>query len=99
MGQDGELHSAQGVRPAALLAVRITPADLGKRVTIRYRLDDSLMTDVLGYLRSWSDETLIVERESGERVQVREPDLMAAKVIPARSPRARMPDNGGDHTS
>ena len=68
-------------RPAALLAVRITPADAGRRVTVRHRIDEDLLTDVVGILRSWSDGVLAVERRSGEVVAVPADDVVAAKVV------------------
>jgi hypothetical protein len=68
-------------RPAALLAVRITPADAGRRVTVRHRIDGDLLTDVVGILRSWSDGILAVERRTGEVVAVPADDVVAAKVV------------------
>jgi hypothetical protein len=69
-------------RPAALLAVRIGPADAGRRVTVRRRLEDGQLSDVVGVLRSWSsDGVLVVEKRSGEQVAVRADDVVAAKVV------------------
>ena len=50
--------------PAALLAVRISPADVGRRVTVRHRIDDGRLSDVVGVLRSWDGAVLRVERRS-----------------------------------
>ena len=69
-------------RPAALLAVRATPADVGRRVTVRHRTEDGRLSDVVGVLRSWSDGVLRVERRSGEVADVPEADVVAAKVVP-----------------
>ena len=98
MGQDGEPQAGGGARPAALLVTRITPADVGKRVTVRYRIDDGQLTDVLGYLRIWRDAQLVVEKESGELVLVSEHDVVAAKVIPPRQPRVAATRQDGDAT-
>ena len=68
-------------RPAALLAVRISPADVGRRVTVRHRADDALLTDVVGVLRSWQDGVLRVERRSGEVAEVAADGVVAAKVV------------------
>ena len=69
----------------ALLAVRISPADVGRRVTVRRRLDASTATDVVGHLRSWDggwDGALLVERRDGSVVEVAAADLLAARVVP-----------------
>lgn len=78
--REPERPTAAG-RPAALLAVRITPADAGRRVTVRHRIDDGRLTDVVGVLRSWADGALRVERRTGEVVEVHADDVVAAKVV------------------
>ena len=70
-----------GGRPAALLAVRISPADVGRRVTVRHRIDGPQLTDVVGVLRSWSDGVLRVERRTGEVVVVPARYVVAANVV------------------
>ncbi len=66
-------------------AVRITPADIGQRVTIRIRTHagegQPSTTDVLGVLRSWDKGVLRVERRDGRVSEIPEADLLAAKVI------------------
>jgi hypothetical protein len=66
--------------------VRITPADVGQRVTIRARTHagphEPSSTDTLGVLRHWADGVLQVERRDGTLVQIAEADLLAARVIP-----------------
>jgi ribosomal protein S18 acetylase RimI-like enzyme len=72
-------------RPAALLAVRLSPADVGRRVTVRHRLDDGVLTDVVGRLTGWSggwDGVLEVERRDGTVEVVRAEHVVAAKVVP-----------------
>ena len=74
-------------RPGALLAVRVSPADVGRRVTLRHRYDASTLTDVVGRLTQWrrsashDDEVLLVEKRDGTLVEVRRDDLVAAKVV------------------
>jgi len=80
-------HEAQPprARPGALLAVRISPADVGRRVTVRHLLDDGVLTDVVGRLVAWSggwDGVLEIERRDGARVVVRAERVVAAKVVP-----------------
>jgi hypothetical protein len=89
MGQDEGVQTPRSARPAALLAIRISPNDVGQRVSIRHRIVDeqASLTDLLGYLRSWGDGLLLVEQESGETRAVLEKDVVAAKVIPPKSVR------------
>jgi len=74
-----------GARPASLLAVRLSPADVGRRVTVRHRLDDRVLTDVVGTLLAWSSGwsgRLVVERRDGASVAVAATSVVAAKVVP-----------------
>ena len=73
-------------------AVRITPDDVGRRVSVRVRLPapapgGPTMTDTLGILRAWSDGVLEVERRDGQRVRLQEAALVAARVVPPPPPR------------
>ncbi|MEU5048315.1 GNAT family N-acetyltransferase [Streptomyces sp. NPDC021096] len=77
------------------LAVRITAADVGKRVSVR-RLNDSgsspeRFTDAVGVLTSWTGGVLRITRRSGEIVEIEEGALVAGKVIPAEPARRRGP--------
>ncbi|MFD5894439.1 MULTISPECIES: GNAT family N-acetyltransferase [unclassified Streptomyces] len=79
----------------ARLEVRITPADVGKRVSVR-RLtgaDDGAekFTDTVGVLTSWDDGVVLVTRRTGETVRIRESSLVAGKVVPAAPARRRGP--------
>ncbi len=78
--RDEHVSTGRG-RPAALLTVRIAPADVGRRVTIRHRTTDSLLTDVVGVLLSWTDGVLRVQRRTGEVREVAEATVVAAKVV------------------
>jgi hypothetical protein len=70
----------------ARLAVTITPADVGRRVTVRmrYRGPEAHATDVVGVLESWRDGRLTITRRDGEQRVVAEEDLLAARVVPTR---------------
>ncbi|AQU66705.1 GNAT family N-acetyltransferase [Streptomyces niveus] len=79
----------------ARLEVRITPADVGKRVSVR-RLtgaDDGAekFTDTVGVLTSWDDGVVLVTRRTGETVRIAESTLVAGKVVPAAPARRRGP--------
>lgn len=69
--------------------VRITPDDVGARVTVRYRIahgaGEPSMTDVVGVLRSWAGGTLLVQRRDGTVVTVPESALVAARKVSRES--------------
>ncbi|MFD3451871.1 GNAT family N-acetyltransferase [Streptomyces sp. NPDC058691] len=76
--------------------VRITPSDVGKRVSVR-RIAEivggrPVFTDAVGVLTSWDEGTLVVTRRDGQPVRIAETLLVAAKVVPdtpaRRGPRA-----------
>ncbi|MFF4469605.1 GNAT family N-acetyltransferase [Streptomyces sp. NPDC001599] len=80
---------------AGRLEVRITTADVGKRVSVR-RLSEAgvageKFTDTVGVLTSWTDGVLLITRKSGESVRVAESALVAGKVVPAAPARRRGP--------
>ncbi|MGY5124403.1 GNAT family N-acetyltransferase [Streptomyces nigrescens] len=73
--------------------VRITRADVGKRVSVR-RLTGGgagvpAFTDAVGVLTSWDQGVLSITRRSGETVRIEESALVAAKVVPDRPATAR----------
>lgn len=67
----------------------LQPSDVGRRVVVRYRLaapvDGAHATDVLGELLDWSGGRLSVRTKAGAVVDVPETDVLAAKVVPART--------------
>lgn len=77
------------------LTVRITPADVGKRVSVRQRSERGGAgvgyTDTVGVLTSWDDGVVSVTRKSGESVHIAESSLVAGKVVPAAPARRRGP--------
>ncbi|MFI0984354.1 GNAT family N-acetyltransferase [Streptomyces exfoliatus] len=76
------------------LEVRITGADVGKRVSVRYVTDSATsekFTDSVGVLTSWDDAVLLITRKSGDSVRIPESALVAGKVVPAAPARRRGP--------
>ncbi|MFF8473550.1 GNAT family N-acetyltransferase [Streptomyces sp. NPDC015414] len=77
------------------LEVRITAADVGKRVSVR-RLSDpgagpEKFTDTVGVLTSWDDDVLMITSRDGRSVRIARSALVAGKVIPAAPARRRGP--------
>ncbi|MFD8470144.1 GNAT family N-acetyltransferase [Streptomyces cyaneofuscatus] len=77
------------------LEVRITPADVGKRVSVRRRSVGGgtgvEFTDTVGVLTSWDDGVVAITPKSGESVHIVESTLVAGKVVPAAPARRRGP--------
>ncbi|WP_434056979.1 GNAT family N-acetyltransferase [Streptomyces sediminimaris] len=77
------------------LEVRITAADVGKRVSVRRLAESSLpeekFTDTVGVLTSWDDGVLLITRRDGESVRIAESALVAGKVVPPAPARRRGP--------
>jgi GNAT superfamily N-acetyltransferase len=77
------------------LEVRVTPADVGKRVSVR-RLNEAgdsgaRFTDTVGLLTSWDEGVLTITRRTGEQVRIGQSTLVAGKVVPAAVARRRGP--------
>ncbi len=99
-----ERSVAQWTLMAALharLEVRITPDDIGARITVRARHHgpDASAVDVVGVLRDWRDGQLQITRRNGSTTIVTEEDLLAARVVPQPPPprRARTTPQHDDH--
>ncbi|MEU5379224.1 GNAT family N-acetyltransferase [Streptomyces sp. NPDC005968] len=75
------------------LEVRITAADVGKRVSVRrwreHAAEGERFTDTVGVLTSWDDGVLMITRRDGQSVRIAESSLVAGKVVPAAPPAAR----------
>ncbi|GGN35911.1 GNAT family N-acetyltransferase [Streptomyces fuscichromogenes] len=76
--------------------VRITAADVGKRVSVRRLTGNGVttekFTDTVGVLTSWDDDGMLtITRRDGETVRMAESALVAAKVVPAAPARRRGP--------
>ncbi|CAL9583360.1 GNAT family N-acetyltransferase [Streptomyces sp. enrichment culture] len=83
------------ISAAGRLEVRITAADVGKRVSVRRLREPGVteekFTDTVGVLTSWTDGVLLITRKSGESVRVAESALVAGKVVPSAPARRRGP--------
>jgi hypothetical protein len=77
------------------LEVRITPADVGKRVSVRQLTgadrNAEKFTDTVGVLTSWDDGVVRITRRTGETVAIPESALVAGRVVPAAPARRRGP--------
>ena len=74
--------------------VRITPADIGSRVSVRARTGEDVegpqFTDTLGTLEYWEDGVLWIRRRDGRLSGVNEGTMVAGKTLPpAPEPRNR----------
>lgn len=70
----------------ARLEVRITPADVGKRVSVRQLTaivdGHPTFTDTVGVLASWDEGVVYITRRTGESVAIAASALVAGKVVP-----------------
>ncbi|GAA1352226.1 GNAT family N-acetyltransferase [Streptomyces beijiangensis] len=77
------------------LEVRITPDDVGKRVSVRQFTESGRegekFTDTVGVLTSWNDGVLSITRRTGESVRIAESSLVAGKSVPPAPARRRGP--------
>jgi ribosomal protein S18 acetylase RimI-like enzyme len=83
------------ISAAGRLEVRITPADVGKRVSVRSLTGEAdrgeKFNDTVGVLTSWDNGVLRITRKNGESVLVAESALVAGKTVPAAPARRRGP--------
>ncbi|MET9504628.1 GNAT family N-acetyltransferase [Streptomyces sp. NPDC006622] len=83
------------ISAAGRLEVRITAADVGKRVSVRRLSEPGVtegqFTDTVGVLTSWDSGVLVITRKSGESVRFAESSLVAGKVVPPAPARRRGP--------
>ncbi|GGW63605.1 GNAT family N-acetyltransferase [Streptomyces griseoloalbus] len=83
------------ISAAGRLEVRITTADVGKRVSVRSLIEHGpsgdTFTDTVGVLTSWDNGVLRITRKNGEGVSIAESALVAGKVVPAAPARRRGP--------
>lgn len=63
----------------------VTADDVGRRVTVRYRLavpePGASATDVVGTLIAHGDTSWVVQRRDGSQVEVPACDVVVAKVV------------------
>ncbi|MGZ6826983.1 MAG: putative acetyltransferase [Mycobacteriales bacterium] len=74
--------------PGVRYARDVGPGDSGVRVSLRRRLPEGGLGDVLGELLSW-DAVVRVQRRDGTVVEVAEADVVAAKRVPPPPERRR----------
>ncbi|MGW4905723.1 GNAT family N-acetyltransferase [Streptomyces sp. NPDC004270] len=84
------------ISAAGRFEVRITAADVGKRVSVRRLtgndVTEAKFTDTVGVLTSWDDGGMLtITRRDGEIVRIPETALVAAKIVPAAPARRRGP--------
>ncbi|MFD5449690.1 GNAT family N-acetyltransferase [Streptomyces sp. NPDC003470] len=83
------------ISAAGRLEVRITAADVGKRVSVRRLSEPGVagekFTDTVGVLTSWDNGVLQITRRGGESVRIAESTLVAGKLVPAAPARRRGP--------
>lgn len=77
----------------ARYVVRITPDDVGRRVTVRARSQredgSPVVADTVGFLQSWEAGLLRIERRDGTVTTLDERNLLAARVVPPAPPPRR----------
>ncbi|MEZ3177666.1 GNAT family N-acetyltransferase [Streptomyces pimonensis] len=83
------------ISAAGRLEVRITTADVGKRVSVRSLIEHGppgeRFTDTVGVLTSWDNDVLQITRRSGESVRIAESTLIAGRIVPSAPARRRGP--------
>jgi hypothetical protein len=92
------------------MEVRLTAADVGSRVVIRWRRPRGAdgagdgadgagdeVADVLGVLQAADDSAFVVRKPSGELVTIPRKRALAGKTVPAQPRRVR-PDQPGEGT-
>jgi hypothetical protein len=71
------------------LVIRLTAADVGQRVVIRWRPGpdgSEQLTDVLGILEEHSDQSFTVRTRDGRLVEIPRARAVAGKVVPPPPP-------------
>ncbi|MDA5286749.1 GNAT family N-acetyltransferase [Streptomyces sp. Isolate_45] len=83
------------ITAGGLLEIRITPADVGKRVSVRRVEEGSgrspVFADTVGVLTSWNEGVLTITRKDGVSVHIPESLLVAGKTVPPAPARRRGP--------
>ncbi|MFE2274134.1 GNAT family N-acetyltransferase [Streptomyces lavendulae] len=83
------------ITAGGLLEIRITPADVGKRVSVRRVEGEAgvppVFSDAVGVLTSWKQGVLTITRKDGVSVHISESSLVAGKVVPPAPARRRGP--------
>jgi len=64
---------------------------IGRRVTVRRRLDDGSISDVIGILEHADDASLTVRNRDDARVDIARTAIVAARVIRTQRPPMQAP--------
>jgi hypothetical protein len=76
--------------PAGVRYARdVGPGDRDVRVSLRRRLAEGGLGDLLGMLEQWSDGVVVVQDRHGTRHHVDEQDVVAVKRVPPAPERRR----------
>jgi hypothetical protein len=67
--------------------VSVDCGDLGRRVTVRFRLHASGLSDVIGILETCDEEAFGIRDRTGTLRRVPRADVVAAKVVAPRPER------------
>lgn len=62
--------------------VAVDCEDVGSRVTVRVRVDEGTLSDVLGVLEGCDESSFEIRVRTGELRRVSRADVVAAKVVP-----------------
>ena len=62
-------------------AHELGPGDVGRRVTVRRRLPDGGLGDVIGVLESIDDDTAVLLDRRGARIRIELADVTASRVV------------------
>jgi hypothetical protein len=67
----------------------VTPADVGKRVTLQFELPNGFLSEVVGVFERYDEgaETYFVRRKTGEVVRVPARGVRFGKLVEAARPR------------
>jgi hypothetical protein len=73
----------ESARPPGVRYTRdVGPGDVGVRVSLRRRLPEGGLGDVLGVVEAWDDEEVRIRKRDGEQVVVAASDVVASKRVP-----------------
>ena len=66
----------------------LSPADIGKRVSVQFELPNGFIGEAVGVLERWDEaaETYFVRRKDGSEARVPARGIRFAKVIPEPAP-------------
>ena len=69
-------------QPGVTYSLSLGPSDVGARVVVRRRLEGGGLGDLLGELRRWDADEVVVRDRHGTDHGVRPADVVAGKRVP-----------------